>query len=418
MGHACGSFPGEGMNSKKSTDHSASAAALGFYYQAFYALHALLTQSHDDATVCLERLDDVEIHVNGQSLLSQLKHSMSKTPPAITMSSKALWRTLKAWIDILPRVVLNETMFQLVTVAPFGKDGVLQALLDNSASREPLHDALTKEAERLVSEFKSAKDAKTSPLPHTELLPGCQAFLDLDLTLRLSLLNRISITTGNANIIDLEEDIANSLTLFLPENRAAISKRLIGWWDLQVIYTLANCRDKFISRVEVLKEISQIAADLERDELASDFDTSEPPLDHEPDSMLARQIDLVKGRRSDYAVARREQWRAHAQRELWSSSRLDMAARLTKYDYILQEAWKDKHGRMVEDCESLGDNEKCEAGKALLRWSTDDAHKEVQPLARNWNAPYYVRGSYQTLAIELRVGWHPEFDKLLGNQSI
>ena len=98
--------------------HSAVNAALGFYYQSLYGLLSILRASHDDTAVCLERLDDVEILTNGQSLLAQLKHSLAKKPAAVTLSSVALWKTLKAWIDVLPVVSLSDTCFQLVTVAP------------------------------------------------------------------------------------------------------------------------------------------------------------------------------------------------------------------------------------------------------------------------------------------------------------
>lgn len=95
-------------------DHSAVNAALGFYYQSLYGLLSIVRASHDDAAVCLERLDDVEILTNGQSLLSQLKHSLSKKPAAVTLSSIALWKTLKAWIDVLPAVSLNDTFLRII----------------------------------------------------------------------------------------------------------------------------------------------------------------------------------------------------------------------------------------------------------------------------------------------------------------
>ena len=38
----------------------------------------------------------------------------------------------------------------------------------------------------------------------------------------------------------------------------------------------------------------------------------------------------------------------------------------------------------------------------------------VRPIAHGWNAAYYVRGSYQVLAIDLKVGWHADYAKLLG----
>ena len=41
----------------------------------------------------------------------------------------------------------------------------------------------------------------------------------------------------------------------------------------------------------------------------------------------------------------------------------------------------------------------------------------VRPIVESWTAPYYARGSYQVLAINLTVGWHPDFANLLkGNE--
>ena len=82
--------------------HSAAAAAMGFYYQSLYGLLCIVKATDDDAAVCLERLDDVEVEINGQTLLNQLKHSLSKKPKPVTISSASLWKTLKAWIDVLP----------------------------------------------------------------------------------------------------------------------------------------------------------------------------------------------------------------------------------------------------------------------------------------------------------------------------
>jgi hypothetical protein len=37
----------------------------------------------------------------------------------------------------------------------------------------------------------------------------------------------------------------------------------------------------------------------------------------------------------------------------------------------------------------------------------------VRPIQEGFGAAYYVRGSYQVLAIDLEVGWHPDFKNLL-----
>jgi hypothetical protein len=80
---------------QQNVTHSAEAAALGFYYQSFFALLALMTQETDNAAVGIEQLDDVDLKANGHNLLYQLKHSISPAPPPITLKSKALWKTVK-----------------------------------------------------------------------------------------------------------------------------------------------------------------------------------------------------------------------------------------------------------------------------------------------------------------------------------
>lgn len=399
-----------------SVKHSAEAAAVGFYFQTFYALQAIISHPDDYATVCLERLDDVEIQANGQSLLTQLKHSMSGTPKPITLASSALWRTLRAWIDVLPSLDINQTCFQLVTVAPLGKSTPLSTLLDEGTDRITLHNALIEEAQRVIKEHQTAKSGPSLP-PHANRVSDCEVFLELDEATRRSLLARMRIFPSQTNITGIEDEIASKLVNFPPDKRKAIARRLLQWWDLQVIYTLCGLRERLIRKIEVLLEISEIAGEIERDELIPEFEDALPPSTYQSDSMLVKQIKLVHGRESHIQRATREEWRAREQRHRWACQRLDMAVRIHSYDRILEEEWLDRHVQMVEDCEGLSEDDKCKLGRELLRWSHEEAHKEVRPFAKNWYASYYVRGSYQVLAINLTVGWHSDFKTLLGKSK-
>ncbi|MCU0622679.1 MAG: hypothetical protein MUF53_02310, partial [Gemmatimonadaceae bacterium] len=65
--------------------HAAEGAALGFLYQSFYALRTLVLLTTDQAAVSVERLDDVELTADGQTLLFQLKHSLSARPAEVTL---------------------------------------------------------------------------------------------------------------------------------------------------------------------------------------------------------------------------------------------------------------------------------------------------------------------------------------------
>lgn len=394
-------------------DHSAINAALGFYYQSLYGLLAILKAVDDDATVCLERLDDVEIATNGQSLQVQLKHSLSKKPAGVSLASVALWKTLRAWIDVLPKVSLEDTRFQLVTVAPLSPSSVLAPLLDEKASRTELLTLLEDEAQRVVNEHSTAKHIGKSPLPHIERLPGCSAYLALPEVTREKLLSRMTIQPAANDIIKIQVDITNELKNFYPEHRKAISQRLMEWWDLQIVYSFCAKRDRFITRLEVLQRISEMASELARDELLADFRDVSPPDGHNPPSMIAKQLQLVNCTQSEIRAAQREEWKARSQRHKWMTERADMAVRIDIYDKHLVQEWRDRHEPMVEQHQSASEVKKQTAGLEIFRWSYNQAHKVVDPFANNWNASYYVRGSYQVLAVEMSVGWHPDYKTLL-----
>jgi hypothetical protein len=394
-------------------DHSAIDAALGFYYQSLYGLLAIVKAVEDDATVCLERLDDVEIALNGRSLLVQLKHSLSKKPAGVSLASVALWKTLRAWIDVLPKVSVDDTRFQLVTVAPLPPGSVLAPLLDEKASRTGLLKILEAEAQRVVNEHSAAKQNGKSPLPHVERIPGCSAYLALPEMIREKLLSRATIQPAANDINKIQRDITNALTNFPPDQREAISRRLMEWWDLQIVYSFCAKRERFITRLEVLQRLLEMAGELARDELLADFQFEVPPDDHSPPSMIATQLQLVNCTKSEIRSAQREEWKARSQRHKWMTDRADMAGRVHRYDEYLVQEWRDRHEPMAEQHQATPESEKRAAGLEVFRWSFSQAHQEVDPFAKNWSASYYVRGSYQVLAVEQSVGWHPDYVSLL-----
>ena len=403
------------LSSAADTDevsHSATASALGFYYQSLYGLLCMVQATDDDVAVCLERLDDVEVEVNGQTLLNQLKHSLSKKPKPVTLSSVSLWKTLKAWIDVLPKVSLNDTRFQLVTVAPLPAGSPLEPLLDEAAPRANLLVLLADEAQRVLDERDTAATKKES-IPHGERASACAAYIKLSERVREALLARVSIKPAAGNIVQINKDIADALKTFPPNRRETIACRLIEWWDLQVVYSFCGMRERAISMLDVQLKLSDIAGELHRDEVLADFQFVTPPGDHSPPSLISKQLQLVDGTKTEMRAAEREEWRARSQRHKWISERVDMAGRITLYDLRLVEAWNDKHALMVEQTGMVSNAQKRSAGLEIFRWAFNDAMVQISPFAKNWSADYYVRGSYQFLAVDLRVGWHPDFEVLL-----
>lgn len=397
---------------ESNTVHEASAAALGFYYQSQFALLTLLSQTADDAAVAIERLDDVELRANGQTLLYQLKHSIQENPPPITLACVPLWKTIKVWIDAIPFISLADTTFHLVAVGSVPNDSPLMALCDAQANREHLLKAMLEEANRVVEERAAAK-AAGEKLPHGVRAAGCKAFLNLDASTRWSLLRRICIQHGSVTVGQIPEVLSKWLHILPKEQRLQATERLLAWWDLQVVYTLCEKRERVIHRSEMQHSISSIIAQLDDEKLVADFDLVNHPDGYEADGMLYRQIALVQGRRTDVTKAVREQWRATQQRAKWIVDKPQMRSKIASHDAKLAEHWSDRHARMAEDCEGLSPSEVEAKGLELLRWTHDLAPKDVEPISPSWSGHYYVRGTYQVLAIDLQVGWHADYLNLL-----
>ncbi|WP_312147701.1 hypothetical protein, partial [Stutzerimonas kunmingensis] len=271
----------------QATTHAAEAAALGFYYQTLFALLTLVKEANDDATVAIERLDDVELVADGNTLLYQLKHSISAAPPPVTLASRALWKTLKVWIDVLPELTLSETTLHLVAVGSTPEDSPLRALLEAGSDRSELVAAMTKEAQRVVDARVAAAREKKK-LPFGDRADGCEAFLALTETERDNLVCRIQIQPQSLTVAQIEGRIADHLKMLPTEHRALVAERLVGWWDRQVIYSLCGKRNRVITRIELQQQISSIIGDIEAERLVPDFNMVLPPDTYQPDGMLMR----------------------------------------------------------------------------------------------------------------------------------
>lgn len=240
----------------------------------------------------------MELKANGHTLLYQLKHSIRAAPPPITLMSRALWRTVKLWVDILPTVTLSETTLHLVAVGAIPTDSPLNALTELDRDRVELVEAMTEEAQRVVDSRAAAAIANKA-LPYADRVDGCEAFLSLTGNERLNLMRRTVIRPDSPTVSEIEDQIARHLNILPAVQRPAVAKRLVEWWDRQIVYSLCGTRDRVVSRTELQYQISAIVADIEQGKLAPDFETVSPPDDYEPEGTLARQIKLVEGRPSN-----------------------------------------------------------------------------------------------------------------------
>ncbi|MDW6021865.1 ABC-three component system protein [Mesorhizobium sp. BAC0120] len=394
--------------------HSADASALGFLYQAQYALLRLWNETSLDAVIYLETLDDVVLEANGQTILEQLKHSLSTKPDAITVASVNLWKTLRAWIDVLPDLDLSKTSLHLVTVADISPTSPLKVLLDETEDRGKLLIALQEEAQRVVQERADAEANGIKPLPHAKRAPGCEAFLNLSSDQQAEILSRVRLMPGQQSIRHIEDELAKSLTSVLAKDQPHVAALMVEWWNRQIIHAHCGKRDKAIHRFELVKRHMEIVADIEHDNLVDYFAAELPPETYRSHPMVENQIGLVEGTKTWLQRAVTNEWRARESRSRWSTENPTWRERISKYDDRLAEEWSYRHSDMCEECDGQSDEVKKTKGRELLKWSFYEAPDTIESLTSSVTAPSYVRGTYHVLSIDGRVGWHPDYFALLG----
>ncbi|MCL6308242.1 hypothetical protein QQL38_22235 [Pseudomonas syringae] len=207
-------------------------------------------------------------------------------------------------------------MSHLVSLGKVPDNSPLLALCNKNADREEFLISMVEEAVRVLNDRASAKSAGDKT-PHGPRAAGCEAFLALDASVRLSLLRRIHIQQDSVTIGQIPEAVSKRLNIIPKEQRLKAAESLLAWWDQQVIYTLCGKRERVIQRSEMEHCISSVIAQLEEDKLVAEFDMVSHPEDYQADGMLYRQIALVGGKGSDVPKAVREQWRAKEQRSKW-----------------------------------------------------------------------------------------------------
>jgi hypothetical protein len=135
----------------------------------------------------------------------------------------------------------------------------------------------------------------------------------------------------------------------------------------------------------------------------------QPPEEAQVPDMMRRQIELVNGGSHRINRAKTSHWKSRNQRQKWLEDDVSMASRLNDLDQKLIDAWNDRHGPMCDDTAACSEEEKQRHGCTLLDWSHNDAPQWPITIGRGPVPAYVTQGTYQDLANQLLVGWHPEY---------
>lgn len=409
------------------SEHSAIESNLGYYYQGFYSL-ILLLNSSDESKITLETDDDVCLQQNDKQSLYQLKHR-SKEIKKLNIKSVDFWKTILIWSKINN---IKNTKFILVTCDYIDKNNDLEELTKDIRDISNLNNQLFKEAIRVINErdeYERKLDLgqikKQNNPPFENRIAGCKAFIDMDNAKRECLLNNVYILHSQFNIFNIESEIENIICVTIPkEIRKKVVEELIEWWSYRVVKSMMSSDFKDIFKNEVQNKLSSIISELKTESFYINNLNIKPSISeyegHRSKSTnMLKQIDYVDGgdARKDKALI--NSWKARTQRDKWLEDDISRASELEEYDESLIEEWNYKFEIVKEECfkKNLGEIEKRLKGLELYDWTYKGAKNEIDIMHKNLLYQCIVHGTYQTLSNQLRVGWHPDYKEILGDEK-
>lgn len=389
---------------------SAAAQALGYYYQISYALHYVLSSDVDiQHAIQLEEFDDIDALTNeAVRELLELKHHLSDK--TISNRSDELWRTLRIWSEKLERgiIELPGTRLKLVTTARASEDSIAALLRPNDypggIKRDP-----NRACQRLQS---IAKD------PSRHLEQFTETFNALSADEQLALIEAVEILDCAPNITEIEDRIKRNLETTVPlESVEEFCGEVMAKWRSLVISHLKDNNPSTISTSGVKRRIFEMSQKYlpsplpaySRDDLQID-ESADLVSD---DRMFVKQLLRIEIRRFRILMAIRDWKNAYKDRNMWVEKELYWSEKLYSYDDRLEDKWKRIYYRHLDNFERKkgievqeAEDEECiDFGQVLY----DKVSEVSEPVNDQTNYDYITRGSYQELANQLRVWWHPNF---------
>lgn len=382
--------------------HSAAQSAAGYLYQARLGLAECLRYAYEDSSVdvAIEKLDDVSFEKDGSPLeLLQTKHHLSKAAD-LTDGSVDLWKTLRVWSEAAKAdpSIPGRTRFALITTS-FAPEGSAASYL-RTEGRDP------EKAETLLLTAAAASNNVT-------LEKAIAAFTGLAPAMRKALVSSIEIMDGAPLIADLETVIEDRLRMIAPRGKTALAReQLEGWWWPRICAALQADKPGVISILEVEQKLDDIRDGLKRDALPLDMEHAEPSegeLFQLDEMQFVRQLRTVGIGANRLQYAKRDYYRAFAQRSRWTRQSLLFDGEVSRFEKNLIEEWQPRYAKMCDGLKPDCDNDTAQqAGQELYSWVESDARFPFRTIT----ARFLNVGSYHILANDLRVGWHRDFEAL------
>ena len=385
----------------KANEFDATASMLGYLYQARYALYLSLqkireVQDPDECFVSIEKLDDIAFETGG-SPVDILQTKYHGAEGNLTDRSADFWKTIRVWAESITKGSLDPASmnFSLITTQSAPETGLVAALLPTS-SRD------VKTVRTLLDEI-AAETSNATNLPAYE---AYNALLDWQ---KDQLISAINILCRSTSILGVSELMKKELRTTIERKHIdAFLTRLEGEWFKRFIIAMSSSDEKEVCLGEVVAIIDDLRSQFSLTNLTADYADVEPEdIDVDcDDRVFVEQLRLIGIPNQAIRFAIVNYYRACEQRSRWSRDGLVKPGELKSYLKKLEEEWINYSSLILPDVDFTNPEQCKKSGRDVYGKCQSEGALAIR---RDFNHPYVARGTFHTLADELKIGWHPSF---------
>ena len=372
---------------------SAPGQYLGYSLQLLRLCHHLL-RGKGDYQVSFEYLDDVAVHTpDGKTLLEQCKSV--KSANAISDRAVDLWKTFGNWADLCSanKVVPADTTFRLY-VTPGGK-GNLALELSGAKTPAAVAACLEKvkkllktgkqvaEVDEHIARFLAGGDVSASAI-----IENFELVLDSDPDEAVKGLLQASLTGKTLNeaaaaAVGFARDRIDSLI-------RAGQKPILAASEFKLIIRA------FIRKNNLANLLVSYAPKPTPEAITTNLNAA---------PVFVRQLQSVDFKPDLLTVAIADWLKTNADKTHWADEGMVFAHSFTEFDDALVR----RHAIVRDEVEDLmSDKTPQQRGREVYRRCSETG----VPLEGNEVPDHFVAGSYNCLADESKVGWHPDYATL------
>lgn len=382
------------MQTPPSTPTSVPGQYYGYSIQSTrQCLHLLLAPA--GSVVALEVLDDTDVvQPDDEVKVEQSKSGLATNP--ISDWSVDLWKTFSNWIDAIEAgyIELARTHFHLYVVQP--KNGDIADLLKFSHTPALALTAV----QNIKKQFKKEKPAGCKPY--------VDKFLAYDQQKLAQLIVRFTYECGDSDPVKPIKDILRNT---VPEIALDdVCYAVIGWVKTRSDELIGSRKHAGIEKDAFAVWLSTHCTKLSYEYLLT-YTVASPEISEVEENILKHpvmmhQLDLIERSDRDKLKAMADFMRSKNGKTRWAEHGFIVESQFKDFEEDLGEQWEAHSLRIKGTATKLTP---VEQGQSLFLECRALRHK-----INGKEAPdYFSRGTFQSLANNQKIGWHPAYKLLL-----